>query len=242
MAYPAHMQFWCNVGRNFKLGEVAFFSPRRMSIDRMRNEAARQAVGMECDYLFFYDDDVILPDDCLEVLIKTAQQHTKLVVGGLTLVRGYPFNPMIFRYQRTGDIYTMTCYKDYEKNVNEHGFVDCDALGFSCCLIDVNALKMLQPPYFVTGENNTEDVYFCHKINTETELEKPICVQTKIPTSHLLDQYAVSPANKQHFVRLEKGLYNRFPGTLDKDKNRHDRDAEYREQVMERLRRAQASM
>ena len=242
LAYPNHMQFWTSIGRQYQKNEVLFFSPRRMSIDRMRNEAAKMALQYDCDLLFFYDDDVLLPDDTLEVLTKTLLDNNADIVAGVTCVRSYPYKPMIFKYVKTGaSIYSMTTYDDYAKDIDVDGILKCGAVGFSCCLIDVKkTLKELDPPYFVTGPQNTEDVYFCHKVNTELE-ESKILVDTNISTGHILDNYYISPGNKQHFVRLEKGLYHKYPDMLT-IKNRGDRDAEYREQVLERLRRAASQM
>lgn len=242
MAYPNHMQFWCNVARKFDNDQIIFFSPRRVGIDRMRNEAARMALEYECTHLFFYDDDVLLPSDTLDVLLKTMEETKAKVVGGVTQVRGYPFKPMIFKYAKrdVGSIWSMTTYEDYEDHVGENGIVSCDAVGFSCCLIDTSVLRLVEPPYFVTGPENTEDVYFCHKINVEFE-DKRIVVDTKIATGHILDHYYISPGNKKHFQKLELGLYKQFPGMIDTGKKREDRDAKYREQVMERLRRVSSA-
>lgn len=236
LAYTTHMQFWFNLGKQIKPEDkIIYYTPRRMSIDRMRNEAAKMALDYECDYLFFYDDDVLLPVDALSKLIETHRKmESALVVGGLTLVRSMPFNPMIFKYVQTGSIHTMTCFNDFKDYKDNNGIVACDALGFSCCLIDVDALKMMHPPYFVTGPENTEDVYFCHKINTEIEgLPDPrIVVDTNVTTGHILDHHFISALNKPHFERLEKGLQHHF----DEQNIRKDRNDNYREQVMERLR------
>lgn len=235
VAYPNHMQFWYQMGKRMPDVEILFYSPRRMGIDRMRNEAAKIALAQECDYLFFYDDDVLLPDDCLQVLLE----HKKPVAAGMTYVRSYPYPPMAFKYVRKGDLYTMTSYKDYKKHTDEKGILVCDAVGFSCCLLDCKQLKKLHSPYFVTGPDSTEDVYYCHKINTELDLVDPIIIDTNIVTGHLLDSYYISPGNKQHFIRLEKGLANQFGGKFEPRK-REDRDADYREQVLERVRKASA--
>lgn len=234
IAYSNHMQFWYNLGKKFgPETQFVFYAPRRMSIDHMRNNAAKLALANECDYLFFYDDDVLLPDNTLERLIAADRD----IAAGITLVRSTPYNPMIFRYVKTGTIYSMTCYDDYEENIDEKGLLECDAVGFSCCLIKVSALKRMQPPYFVTGPDNTEDVYFCHKYNQENRSSRKIhqvVVDTKVVTGHLLDKYYVSPDNAKSFKELEKSF-----GNIAKGNKRQDRSSEYREQVLERLKDAQ---
>lgn len=246
IAYTNHMQMWFNLGKWVKPEDkIVFHCPRRMSIDRMRNESAKMALQYECDYLFFYDDDVVLPIDALQSLLETHKKYpAALVIGGLTYVRGIPYNPMIFRYVKQGEnnVYSMICYTDFKDNVDEHGVVVCDALGFSCCLIDTTALKMLNPPYFVTGPENTEDVYFCHKLNTEAyndsefdELQQRIIMDTKVKTGHILDHYAITDENREHFIELDTNLYGKFDAS-----KRKDRDDSYRDGILERFRSPEA--
>ena len=238
VVYPSHMQFWCNVARNFSDKDVWFFAPRRMSIDRMRNEAAKLALETESDFLFFYDDDVMFLPDTLNILIESMKREKALVMGGLTMIRSYPFRPMLFKYTRkdTASVYHMIGYDDYKEHVKEDGILNCDALGFSCVLIDTSILKKLEPPYFVTGPQNTEDVYFCHKVNTQHEMGR-IFVNTRAVTGHVLDHYFVTPNNVEHLKRLEKGLDHWNKQLLENAEGRVDRDALYRERVLENLRK-----
>jgi len=199
--YSNHMPFFFDCGRLREQTRIKFilFAPPRMSIDRMRNEAARIALEQECTHLMFIDDDVCLPEDSLRKLLKA----NKDIVAGVTYVRSYPFNPMIFDFSRKENDFFMTDFKERIHN----GLVKCDAVGFSCVLISMELLKKTPPPYFVTGVNYTEDVYFCKKV-TEYFPETSIFVDPTIVTSHKLGTEFIDDSNmdfwKDYYKEVQK--------------------------------------
>lgn len=197
--YNSHMPFFFDLGRirERKGDKFILFAPPRMSIDRMRNEAARIAMEEECTHLMFIDDDILLPDDTYQKLIS----HNKNIIGGLTYVRGYPFDPMIFDFKRK-DSYFM---RDFKERINEQGLIDCDALGFSCVIMSIDLIKKIPPPYFVTGVNHTEDVYFCKKVKELFPYEK-IWVDPSIKTSHKIGSEFVDDSN----VEFWRDYYEKF--------------------------------
>lgn len=195
LAYANHCQFWYRLGKQFG-SEVDFglCNPRRMSIDRMRNFAARAALDLQFDYLLFIDDDVLLPFNTVERLLKA----DKDVVAGVTLIRGYPYHPMIFNF--LGPILSADGKTHFVDNYEtladpETGLLECDAVGFSCCLIKSKVLRELEPPYFITIDGKcTEDVYFCNK----AKLERPgtsVYVDIKVLTAHILGDDIIEPEN-----------------------------------------------
>lgn len=193
MTYANHCQFWYRLGREFDKEKDKFilYTPPRAGIDRMRNESARVALANECDYLLFIDDDVLVPPNCLRQLIDA----DKDIVAGVTHVRGYPYNPMIFKDIPGGNL---TFYTDYKDHVDVNGLVKCSAVGFSLCLVKCSLIKKLIPPYFVTGTHNTEDIYFC--IKAQEELGKDnvsIAAHAGVKTGHILGLDVVTPDNIQ---------------------------------------------
>lgn len=208
IAYVNHMQMWYNYGKAYQ--DLQFFSnmPRRQPIDVMRNNTARKALEWECDYVFFYDDDVIVPIDGLRKLLKLDVD----VAAGLTFIRTPPFKPMIFEMVREGDNGNLIIMEDYKDKVNEKGIVDCYAVGFSCVLLKVSALKTVMPPYFMTGSRNTEDVYYCCKLK-DVNPKATIAVDTTISTKHMLDKVWVDAENveklRKFFANDEEDLGDR---------------------------------
>ena len=159
----------------------------------MRNESAKLALQMECDYLLFIDDDVIVHEDTFTSLLSA----NKDIVMALTFLRSYPFQPMLF-IDRSGnekEVQSLQSYENYADHIIEDGFdeglVQCDAVGFSCALIKCELLKKLEPPYFVTIPNQcTEDIYFC--VKAQRVLGKKnvsIFTDTRVPTGHLGEKF-----------------------------------------------------
>jgi hypothetical protein len=205
--YANHMPFFFDLGRMREQMGIKFvlFAPPRMSIDKMRNESARIAMEQDCTHLMFVDDDVLLPEDSLRRLLA----HKKDIVGGLTYIRSYPFDPMIFDFKRDKDTYHMRDFKD--KIDPSNGLVPCDALGFSCVLISLELIKKIPPPYFVTGVNHTEDVYFCKKA-VEYFPETKIWIDPTIHTSHKIGSEFVDDEN----IEFWRDYYEKFhPKEID---------------------------
>lgn len=194
-AYANHCQMWYRLGRNMDEHDFGLCNPRRMSIDRMRNFAARAALDYGFDYLLFIDDDVLVPIDGVKRLLEA----DKDIIAGVTFIRGYPYHPMIFNFYKklvSGDGLDTHYMDDYLTLAHpETGLLQCDAIGFSFCLIKVSLLRKLNPPFFITGENHTEDVYFCNKARVEVPGAE-VWVDTKIETAHILGADLIMPTNK----------------------------------------------
>ncbi len=198
--YSNHIEFFTWTAKNYPNIDFKFFSPVRMSIDNARNTAATLAMRYECDYLMFIDDDVLIPKDTLVHLLEA----NKDVCAGLVIIRGMPFHVMAFKFSKDNPMQLtnydelplhVTCKQDHEffkldckdcEIAYLEPLVRCDAVGFSCCLIKTDILKPLEPPYFLTGPNHTEDVYFCLKLR-ELEPIPSIYMNTSVRCGHLLN-------------------------------------------------------
>lgn len=228
LAYANHMQFFFRLGvykgRENALDpaknvDFTLCNPRRMSIDRMRNEAAKIALEGDFDYLFFIDDDVLLPLDAFHRL----RSHDKDIVAGVTHIRGYPYAPMIFNF--TDEKYKSNSYvTDYAEKAGPDGLLKCDAVGFSCCLINTRLLKRVSPPYFITSTHQTEDVFFCKRIR-DFDPDQEIWVDVGVETGHLLGCDIIAPANVKAWKEFDE---KRYPELLIEEKRgRVDRDPEH---------------
>lgn len=228
IAYPNHCMLWYQFGRHLKSYNFLFNSPRRTSIDNMRNSTIKGALDNECDFIFFYDDDVIIPMQALEKLLKLMYKNKNVAVAsGLTYVRKYPFPPMLFKTSGEG----LESYADFEKYVNKDGVLrkDLGAVGFSCVLIRTESLKDMRPPYCITGSRNTEDVYLCLRIQEHNPKATIVC-DTKVITSHLCDKFWVDSENVNRLRKFEKIVNGREP-------KKEDRGLQYAKNIKSRLRR-----
>jgi len=189
--YSNHSQFWFRLGRNMPDYNFILCNPRRMSIDSMRNMAAKIAVENNAD-LMFIDDDVLIPKDfTLQRLIACDAD----IAAGWTIIRGYPFKNMIFVFDNEEKT-SLTHWTGPEKT----GILPCDAVGFSCVLIKHELLKLVEPPYFVTGPHNTEDIYFCMKA-LQTKPGCKIVVDLDIKTSHNVGAEYIDPLNMPFYKK-----------------------------------------
>lgn len=221
-AYANHIAFFTHAFKDNSDIDIIFMTPTRMAIDSARNWAAKQALELEADYLMFLDDDVLVPPHALKMLLDS----DKDIVAGLVIIRGYPFEVMAFRFKGPGELALFSDLpmepfvwtEDELKYASENGMVlpteklaplvPVDAVGFSCCLIKMDVIKKMKPPYFMTGFNHTEDVYFCLKALRTEGLNPSIYLNTEIQCGHLLDNEPVEWSNraklKEYYLSFHK--------------------------------------
>jgi hypothetical protein len=216
LTYANHIQFFFRLGRNYPDHNFALMSPTRMSIDRMRNFAVKVALESEFDYVMFIDDDVLVPFDAYGKLIAA----DKDIVAGNVVIRGYPYNNMVFKFDDDKKS-KISFYNDFP----EENLVACDAIGCSLVLIKCSLLQKLTPPYFVTGTHNTEDIYLCMKAQKEVE-DVTIFIDKSIECGHVLGPQIVTPKNKHLWKKFEE---DEEPSLLVPETTHGDRTMNYLE-------------
>lgn len=227
LAYPSHCQLWYHLGRDHPECSFYFHAPRRFPIDKMRNMTAKIALEEDCEYIFFYDDDVLLPTDSFSKLLKHMEVRPGLgVAAGLTYIRGYPYPPMLWKFIKIEgqDAPGLGSFKGFEEAIQEDGTVDVDAVGFSCALIRTSFLKEVTSPYFITGTRNTEDIFYCLRLKKQFPDVQIIC-DTTIETSHIVERYVINRSNRGDVLAAEESLFKAEP------ENKGDRGIKYLEQV-----------
>jgi hypothetical protein len=175
------------------MAKVAISTPRRMSIDKMRNTTAKFAIENDLEYVMFIDDDVLIPYDVLQTLLD----DDKDIIAGWTIIRGHPYKNMFFTYGPNEDGHR-NLIATPDGKFDENAVIDVDAVGFSCVLIKTELIKKVPPPYFVTGTYNTEDVYFCVKARHYVP-ECTISVDCRVKTGHILGSELIAPWNKENY-------------------------------------------
>lgn len=198
--YSNHCNFWYRLGKEHSDIEFLFFTPPRLSIDTMRNMAAKYALINECEYLMFVDDDIMIPDNAFNLLLPAMENYD--ILAGHTVVRGYPFNNMAFDF--TNEAKTHLGFMNKFEPL-EDGTVPCQAIGFSLVLIKCSLLKKVKTPYFLTGSHTTEDVYFCLQAKHDFP-DVRIGFHTKVPTGHLGHRPIYEWKNRDFYHKLVEGL------------------------------------
>jgi len=194
-AYGSVIQAVYRMGRQYPDDNFYLFTPRRMAIATARNEAIKLSLEIGCDYILFIDDDMVVNPDVFKRLLE----KDKDMVMALSYIRGYPFQPMVFKWLEAKEMQsTMANVKIKGKglvfmsrdellsNIDENGLVRVASVGTPCTLIKTWFLKNMEYPYFWTGLYNTEDVYFCVKAQ-KTNPDLGIYVDTKTLAGHNLD-------------------------------------------------------
>lgn len=226
-AYISHCNFWYRIGKTYPKDTFISMTPPRMSIDQARNWSARMALEMECDYLLFLDDDMIIHPDTLASLIDADQD----IVMAHTYIRGVPFNVMSFIKKEDGGLHY---FNDYKEHINKKGIVPCDAVGFAVCLIKMDLIRKMEAPYFVTGTHHTEDIYFCCKARREISEDVSIAVDTRVPTGHLLHKEFVHEGNVDK-LKVFYDVAVEVKDTKEKEAVNGDRGTAYYDQIKQVL-------
>lgn len=197
-AYASHLNAAFRMGKDCPEDEFFLFNGYRVSIDRFRNQAAKMAMQLECDYLWFVDDDVLIPPNTYKML----KDRNVDVVTPVTFIRTYPFKAMFFKtlLSSTGEIAGLTFYDDYEEVQCENNLLPVAAIGFSCCLLRVELFKKIPPAWFVTSTHQTEDVYFCIKARQTLENDISICVDRSFAVGHQMDPDFVHPVTRDALI------------------------------------------
>jgi len=191
---------------------------------------AKVALEANADYLLFLDDDVLVnPNYGLQQLLDCKAD----VAAGKVNVRSYPFDYMSFQKDKTGNLII-------DKTLPKTGIVNKDAIGFSFALLKTGLLKRIQEPYFITGVNYTEDVYFCLKAR-QVDPKCTIKVNCDCECGHILWPEVVHESNRDEYKKYFERI-NKITKQASKQgiKNNGDRGLEYLTKVKKAALNAQA--
>ncbi len=149
---------------NDEIFEFWFINIGRIFTPAAREEAAKRALSINADYIFFIDDDMICPDDMFLRLYR----HNKVadVVCPLAFTRNAPYNPVIYASVDGYDAVNKSDYfiNNVVSNYPRNKLVEVDACGFGAALVKTSILKKINPPYFMCSEGTGEDILFCYKV------------------------------------------------------------------------------
>lgn len=112
-------------------------------IPAQRELIMRDAIEGNLDYLFFVDDDIVLPVDALDRLLETAEADPKTgVVGGLYYSRDSA-RPIVVADWHSGDTSTAHIPAFTSRSTDA-----VDGVGFGCALLRVATAAAMEQPYF----------------------------------------------------------------------------------------------
>lgn len=209
-AYDNHLEFM------FQMGKKAHKLPFACSIATVggvftpmaREEIAKAAIRENFDYVFMFDDDMILPMDCLERLYR----HDVDVVAALAFMKRPPHYPVVFVQRKSFEhgraVFLNMVVKNYPKNC----LFECDAVGFGAVLIKTDIIRKMNPPYFMSTCGTGEDVLFCY--NAKDQAGAKVFCDTGTRVGHLaartkiIDETEYEKTNPIERLREEHGSYS----------------------------------
>jgi len=126
-----------------------------------RERLSEWALQTGMDYMLMIDDDMIIPMDMFERLIR----HRVDVVAPLAFMRVPPHKPVIYKVTDGFDpLMRMEYYMtEVVPNYPKDKLVECDAVGFGAALIRVDILKTIPKEWFMSTTRSGEDIWFCYK-------------------------------------------------------------------------------
>ena len=171
-------------------------------IDEARNWLAEQAIEVNAKYLFFWDEDVLLPPHLLRELIFLLEHYPKYgVVGGIYCLKTPRPEPMIFRGSGTGPFWDWKVGEVFEVT----------GIAMGCTVIRTAVFKDCPKPWFKTVSDHeaeldnihmateyTEDLWFCKQLTEHTDWKIAahgglVCPHVDIATG---THYTLSPDSK----------------------------------------------
>lgn len=152
--------------------------PWGFNVPDARNFIVKKALKDNIDYIFFVDDDVVIPRNALVQLFS----HKAYIAGGMYYRKYLPLEsvPMVERKDTTPAALTT----DYEVGEVMHNTL---VLPSGCTLIKTEVFKDMKSPWYKAFTVNnraavTEDTYICQRIR---ELKKDILMDTGIQCLHV---------------------------------------------------------
>jgi len=184
-AYDNRKDMIAEMARFEARSNYRFFSgtTQRLMVQYARETMADEALKAEMDYVLWIDDDMIVPKDIFEQLIKTDAE----LVAPLCFTRRWPHYPVIYKTKK----YETEDKKIMIKNESvldypENSLAEVDSVGFGVVLMKTSVLKKIKRPWFFVNQAIGEDILFCVKLKEEMP-EAKILVDTSIKIGHLGD-------------------------------------------------------
>lgn len=197
--------------------EFHHFTAGRMLTPVAREALADAALKDGMDYMLMIDDDMITPLDLFERLYN----HHVDIVAPLAFTRNPPHLPVIYTCETGWDPVMKTQYfqNHFDRNYPENTLVRCDAVGFGAVLINMDVLKAMKKPYFMSTCGTGEDVYFCYRAHQQTGAKVHMDTATKL--GHLGHPTVITEEYAKHFwanieqkdVQRDYTLQEKYVGT-----------------------------
>jgi hypothetical protein len=146
-------------------------------VDRARQQAHDYAIANDYDYILWWDDDIVAPENVISRLLLRGVD----LVGAMAFKRTEPYG--MFAYTCVNKDYAdMSKYHHVPINFKNKGLLEVDAVGTGCMLMRTEVIKPLTRPWWVWPTEGSEDIALCARLR---EISKKVYVDTDIEVGHL---------------------------------------------------------
>lgn len=125
-----------------------------------RNELAKKAIQLGCDYMMWFDSDMTFPADTI-VRMYNHMKEGKQFVSGVYYRRVRPYTPVLFNELNAKEA-KWTDYNDYPKDKP----FKIGGCGFGCVMVDSEILFSIagkNQSWFSPFDGLGEDLAFCQR-------------------------------------------------------------------------------
>ena len=154
--YKSHLAAIANASRTFDIKFVGISD--KMYLHTASNELVRGALMEGVDYVFWTEQDMLLPFDAVTRLFH----HDKDICSGVYFLRGASYMPCLWMFidnpQNNPYVITPVCM------FTENHVMKIDVCGFGCVLIKTDVFREISEPWFDMKEGYGQDVYFYRKM------------------------------------------------------------------------------
>lgn len=193
--------------------EFFHFTAGRMLTPAAREALADNALEAGMDYMLMIDDDMICPMDLFERLYD----HNVDVVAPLAFTRNAPHYAVIYECETGTDPVSRQDYfiNHYARNYPENQLVRCDAVGFGSALINMDVIKKMKKPYFMSTCGTGEDILFCYNAQ---KVGAKVYMDTATKLGHIGAPVIIDEAYAKHYwkniekknIEKEYSLLNKY--------------------------------
>jgi len=138
----------------------------------LREEMTHQALALGVNYIFYWDDDVLIPSNTWYRMMNHMSHYPDIgAITGVVWTRVNPSEPILYKDPSRGS------YWGFDRNP-EAPPEDIFAAGAGCMLVRVEALRRMQAPYWADERKGNEegthqsivghDIGFFKKLKNET--------------------------------------------------------------------------
>ncbi len=139
--------------------------PKGLKVAEARNTIVKDALKEDADYIFFMDDDVLMPP---EVLVELLKLNVDIVACPYPLKQDGYTEAMLMK---TDDGFVLTLDDYLDRFPTHKTLIDCNwVISMGCTLIKTEVFKEMREPWFMESYRDneegilvTEDAYFTEK-------------------------------------------------------------------------------